>query len=61
MPIAGLGLVIWATKNNGGVSTSAVETGTRPESTTVFAFLVMSQFNASESSSVQYVPAQMVT
>lgn len=47
MPIAGLGLVIWATKNNGGVSTSAVELGARPESTTVFAFLIMSQFNAS--------------
>lgn len=46
MPIAGVGLVIWATKNNGGVSGGVVETAMRPDSTTVFAFMVMSQFNS---------------
>lgn len=48
MPIAGLGLVIWATKSNGGVSSGSVETAAAPSSTTVFAFAVMSQFNSSK-------------
>lgn len=48
MPIAGVGLVIWATKNNGGVSGNVVEVGMKPDSTTVFAFMVMSQFNSSK-------------
>lgn len=50
MPIAGLGLVIWATKSNGGVSSRAVETAEAASSTTVYAFAVMSQFNSGTSS-----------
>ncbi|WWD22235.1 hypothetical protein CI109_106726 [Kwoniella shandongensis] len=46
MPIAGLGIVIWATKANGGVSSGAIESVADKSSTIVFAFSVIAQFNS---------------
>jgi NCS1 family nucleobase:cation symporter-1 len=47
VPIASLGIVIWATKANGGVSSGTIETpASKGISTTAFAFSVMAQFNS---------------
>jgi nucleobase:cation symporter-1, NCS1 family len=48
MPVCALGIVIWATKNNGGVSAGVVEDGSVRGGQTAFAFGVISQFNAGE-------------
>ncbi|KAK5944842.1 hypothetical protein PMZ80_002043 [Knufia obscura] len=46
MPLAGLGIVIWATTSNGGISTQGLTaTGTK-SSTSVFAWGIISQFNS---------------
>ncbi|KAK5329548.1 hypothetical protein LTR93_001135 [Exophiala xenobiotica] len=48
MPLAGLGIVIWATTQNGGVSSGSLESSsssTRP-STSVLAWGIISQFNS---------------
>ncbi|OCF39735.1 hypothetical protein I317_06459 [Kwoniella heveanensis CBS 569] len=46
MPLAGLGIVIWATKANGGVSSEAISVPTVKTSTAVIAFNIIAQFNA---------------
>lgn len=46
VPLAGLGIVLWATTANGGVSSEAlVNTSTR-SSNTVFAWGIVAQFNS---------------
>ena len=48
MPLAGLGIVIWATTQNGGVSSGSLEnssSSTKP-STSVLAWGIISQFNS---------------
>lgn len=48
LPFAGLGIVIWATKNNGGVGLSSLDTqaGAAKSSTAAFAWALVAQFNA---------------
>ncbi|WVF73221.1 hypothetical protein IAT40_008040 [Kwoniella sp. CBS 6097] len=46
MPLAGLGIVIWATKANGGVSAEAIAVPAVKTTTAVFAFNIIAQFNA---------------
>lgn len=47
LPVTGLGLVIWATTNNGGVSSGAIEVSTSAStSTIVYAFSIIAQFNS---------------
>jgi NCS1 family nucleobase:cation symporter-1 len=46
MPLAGLGVVIWATKQNGGVSQGQLEGVMTKPSTSVLAWGIISQFNA---------------
>ncbi|WVR07850.1 hypothetical protein IAU60_004893 [Kwoniella sp. DSM 27419] len=46
MPLAGLGVVIWATTANGGVSSEAITVTAEKTSTAVFAFSVIAQFNS---------------
>jgi nucleobase:cation symporter-1, NCS1 family len=45
MPLAGLGIVIWATTNNGGVSAGGLAGATKP-SVSVLAWGIISQFNS---------------
>lgn len=45
MPLAGLGIVLWATVNNGGVSAGGLQAGTKP-SVSVLAWGIISQFNS---------------
>ncbi|EED14067.1 allantoin permease, putative [Talaromyces stipitatus ATCC 10500] len=46
-PIAALGVVCWATTANGGVSSNALQaTASKPSSTTVFVWGIISQFNS---------------
>ncbi|KAK5086723.1 hypothetical protein LTS08_007137 [Lithohypha guttulata] len=46
MPLAGLGIVIWATTSNGGVSSGALATTATKSSVSVFAWGIVSQFNS---------------
>ncbi|KAH8884067.1 allantoin permease [Thozetella sp. PMI_491] len=48
LPLAGLGIVIWATKNNGGVGAEALETqaAASRSSVAVFAWGLVAQFNS---------------
>lgn len=46
MPLAGLGIVIWATTENGGVSSGEFQNSGAPISTSVLAWGIVSQFNA---------------
>lgn len=48
LPFAGLGIVIWATKANGGVGVSVLDTQAEAakSSTAVFAWAIVAQFNA---------------
>ncbi|CAI6101100.1 unnamed protein product, partial [Clonostachys chloroleuca] len=48
LPLAGLGIVIWATKSNGGVGSAALEIQAQASrtSTAVFAWGIVAQFNA---------------
>jgi nucleobase:cation symporter-1, NCS1 family len=46
MPAAGLGLVIWATTKNGGVSSQGLVDPSARTSTAVFAWGIIAQFNA---------------
>ncbi|KAL3463473.1 permease for cytosine/purines, uracil, thiamine, allantoin-domain-containing protein [Aspergillus heterothallicus] len=48
LPLAGLGIVIWATKANGGVGASSLnaQAESAKSSTSVFAWAIVSQFNA---------------
>jgi NCS1 family nucleobase:cation symporter-1 len=48
LPLAGLGIVIWATKNNGGVGSDSLDAQAQSArtSTSVFAWAIVSQFNA---------------
>ena len=46
MPLAGLGIVIWATTENGGVSSGSLESSTTKPSTSVLAWGIISQFNS---------------
>lgn len=46
MPAAGLGIVIWATTQNGGVGTGGLEDPSAKSSTSVFAWGIIAQFNA---------------
>lgn len=46
MPAAGLGIVIWATNKNGGVSAGNLESSSSYSSTTVLAWGIVAQFNA---------------
>jgi NCS1 family nucleobase:cation symporter-1 len=46
MPLAGLGIVIWATTENGGVSSGVFEKSDSPIATSVLAWGIISQFNA---------------
>lgn len=46
MPLAGLGIVIWATTENGGVSSGVFEKSDSPPTTLVLAWGIISQFNA---------------
>lgn len=46
MPLAGLGITIWATTANGGVSASGLSTAREPTSRIVYAFSVIAQFNS---------------
>lgn len=48
LPLAGLGIVIWATKTNGGVGSSALDAQAEAakSSTSVFAWALVAQFNA---------------
>ncbi|VUC29961.1 unnamed protein product [Clonostachys rosea] len=48
LPLAGLGIVIWATKSNGGVGSAALDIQAQSSrtSTAVFAWGIVAQFNA---------------
>lgn len=46
MPAAGLGIVIWATSRNGGVSSENLVDASARTSTTAFAWGVVAQFNS---------------
>lgn len=46
LPLAGLGIVCWATTANGGVSSHTLSEGTSRGSTSVFAWGIIAQFNA---------------
>ncbi|KAK6380097.1 hypothetical protein LTS17_005285 [Exophiala oligosperma] len=46
MPAAGLGIVIWATSQNGGVSSGSLENSGAKPSTSVLAWGIISQFNS---------------
>ncbi|KAK5065128.1 hypothetical protein LTR84_000964 [Exophiala bonariae] len=46
MPLAGLGIVIWATTENGGVSSGVFENSGTSTSTSVLAWGIISQFSA---------------
>lgn len=46
MPLAGLGIVIWATTSNGGVSAGALESSSTKPSTAVLAWGIITQFNS---------------
>ena len=46
MPLAGLGIVIWATKENGGVSSGNLTDTSAQTSTSLFAWGIVAQFNA---------------
>lgn len=46
MPAAGLGIVIWATSKNGGVSSDNLVDPSAKTSTAVFAWGIISQFNS---------------
>lgn len=46
MPLAGLGIVIWATTSNGGVSSGALAVTATRSSVSVFAWGIISQFNS---------------
>lgn len=48
LPLAGLGIVIWATRSNGGVGSAALDSQAQSakSSTSVFAWSLVSQFNS---------------
>jgi nucleobase:cation symporter-1, NCS1 family len=46
MPLAGLGIVIWATTENGGVSSGNLVDTSANTSTAVFAWGIIAQFNS---------------
>ena len=46
LPLAGLGIVIWATKENGGVSANGLQDSSVVTSIPVFAWGIVSQFNS---------------
>lgn len=46
MPAAGLGIVIWATSKNGGVSSGNLQASAEYSSTSVLAWGIVAQFNA---------------
>ncbi|KAH8653799.1 allantoin permease [Xylariales sp. PMI_506] len=48
LPLAGLGIVIWATKSNGGVGSSVLDAQAQSaqSSTSVFAWAIVAQFNS---------------
>lgn len=46
VPLAGLGITIWATTANGGVSAGGLSASREPTSRIVFAFSVIAQFNS---------------
>lgn len=46
LPLAGMGIVCWATAANGGVSASKLEDQSARKSTSVFAWGIVAQFNS---------------